>query len=565
MAETVALTMGELDRLQVMSQLAERGLTRRRAAALLGLSERQVRRLYRVFRRDGAKALASRHRGRPSNRQLASATREHALTLVRERYADFGPTFAHQKLTEQHGLAFSVETLRGWMTAAGLWVPRAQRLRRSQPPRPRRAWLGELVQIDGSEHAWFEDRGPVCTLLVYVDDATSRLMELAFAEVESTFDYFRATRRYLERHGKPMAIYSDRLSVFHVHARERAQNLRTARGSHNSRAPCGSSTSTSSARAVPKPRGGSNGPTAPCRTGSSKSCGSAASTIPSPPPRSFPSSWPTTTGASPNRPPWPTTRIARCAPKTTSPSSSPCRRRVASVASSRCTTNAISTCSTTRSPPGDCAGRRWSSAKPRTARSPCASTTACWQLASTRRTTPSSIPASSSSTSISTGSSPSSLRNSSSAMPLASPARSLPAVRRTVSTPARPCGPPPCHPGKAGHLYLGQERTLLLCVERPRHRRTLPLFPIPTFFSGAHIRVGQEPIYASSRDRERGRRTPRKPSSSTLGPSTAVPRTQPNGRRPWQRGRSGRAAPGGRYHPRRRTACAWSDLRRPIM
>ena len=208
--------------LQVMSQLAERRLTRRRAAALLGLSERQVRRLYRAFRRDGAKALASRHRGRPSNRQLASATREHALTLVRERYVDFGPTFAHQKLTEQHGLAFSVETLRGWMTAAGLWVPRAQRLRRSQPPRPRRACLGELVQIDGSEHAWFEDRGPVCTLLVYVDDATSRLMELAFAEVESTFDYFRATREYLEEHGRPMAFYSDRLSVFHVQARERA-------------------------------------------------------------------------------------------------------------------------------------------------------------------------------------------------------------------------------------------------------------------------------------------------------------------------------------------------------
>ena len=108
------------------------------------------------------------------------------------------------------------------MMAAGLWVPRAQRARRSQPPRPRRACLGELVQIDGSEHAWFEDRGPVGTLLVYVDDATSRLMELAFAEVESTFDYFRATRRYLERHGKPMAFYSDRLSVFHVYARDRA-------------------------------------------------------------------------------------------------------------------------------------------------------------------------------------------------------------------------------------------------------------------------------------------------------------------------------------------------------
>jgi hypothetical protein len=109
------------------------------------------------------------------------------------------------------------------MIAAGLWVPRTLRARRSYPPRPRRPCLGELVQLDGSDHAWFEDRGPRCTLLVYVDDATSRLMELCFADVESTFDYFRATRRYLERHGKPMAFYSDRLSVFHVQARDKAQ------------------------------------------------------------------------------------------------------------------------------------------------------------------------------------------------------------------------------------------------------------------------------------------------------------------------------------------------------
>jgi len=177
---------------------------------------------------DRASCHGSKHPPRPPARAL---TRERAGRKPWHFFGENGwriltenlQTFAHQKLTEEHGLAFSVETLRGWMTAAGLWVPRAQRTRRSQPPRPRRACLGELVQIDGSEHAWFEDRGPVCTLLVYVDDATSRLMELAFAEVESTFDYFRATRRYLERHGKPMAFYSDRLSVFHVHKRDTAQ------------------------------------------------------------------------------------------------------------------------------------------------------------------------------------------------------------------------------------------------------------------------------------------------------------------------------------------------------
>jgi homeodomain-containing protein len=220
----LTLSMKELDRLQVMTRIAERRLTRRRAAGLLTISERQVRRLYRVFVQHGAAGLVSRRRGRPSARRLPAATQERALALIRERYADFGPTFAHQKLTEEHALVLSVETLRGWMSTAGLWVPRAQRARRSYPPRERRACGGELVQIDGSDHAWFEDRGPRCTLLVYVDDATSRLMELCFADTESTFDYFRATDRYIARHGKPMAFYSDRLSVFHVYARDKAQS-----------------------------------------------------------------------------------------------------------------------------------------------------------------------------------------------------------------------------------------------------------------------------------------------------------------------------------------------------
>jgi hypothetical protein len=222
----LTLSMQELDRLQVMTQIAERRLTRRRAAELLRLSERQVRRLYDAFVTTGAASLASRRRGRPSGRRLPAATRDQAVALVRDRYADFGPTFAHQKLTEAHRLTLSIETLRGWMIAAGLWVPRTQRARRSYPPRVRRACLGELVQIDGSDHAWFEDRGPRCTLLVYVDDATSRLMELCFADSESTLDYFRATRRYLTHHGKPMAFYSDRHSIFHVQARDRAQGGR---------------------------------------------------------------------------------------------------------------------------------------------------------------------------------------------------------------------------------------------------------------------------------------------------------------------------------------------------
>src|SRR5947207_242988 len=114
----LTLSMKQLDRLQVLTRIAERRLTRRRAAGLLQIGERQVRRLYRAFVQDGAAGLVSRRRDRPSARRLPAATQERALALIRERYADFGPTFAHQKLTEEHALVLSVETLRGWMSAA---------------------------------------------------------------------------------------------------------------------------------------------------------------------------------------------------------------------------------------------------------------------------------------------------------------------------------------------------------------------------------------------------------------------------------------------------------------
>src|SRR6266436_7238204 len=106
-------------------------------------------------------------------------------------------------------------TLRGWMRQAGIWRSRAER-KRIQQPRHRREHIGELVQIDGSEHRWFEDRAATCTLLVFVDDATSRLMELRFVASESTFAYFEALKAYLRRHGKPVAFYSDKHSIFRV-------------------------------------------------------------------------------------------------------------------------------------------------------------------------------------------------------------------------------------------------------------------------------------------------------------------------------------------------------------
>lgn len=206
----------ELDRLEVLQRVLDRRLTQRRAATMLDLGERQVQRLCRALRKHGPAGLVSKKRGLRSNRRLPAALRERALTLVRKRYADFGPTLAQEKLEELHGVHVSVETLRKWMTQDELWVPRALRQRRPHQPRRRRDCLGELVQIDGSPHAWFEDRGPDCTLLVFIDDAASRLMQLSLVESESTFAYFGATRAYLDRHGKPVAFYSDRASVFRV-------------------------------------------------------------------------------------------------------------------------------------------------------------------------------------------------------------------------------------------------------------------------------------------------------------------------------------------------------------
>jgi transposase len=213
------MSQSELSRLQILQRVVERRMTQAAAAHALGLSYRQVKRLMARFRRQGASGLVSGKRGKQGNRRLPAIYTGHVLDLVREHYADFGPTLAREKLLERHGLLIGRETLRGLMRDAGLWHTRAARRKVIQQPRARRQYFGELIQIDGSEHQWFEDRGPYCTVLTYVDDATSRLQMLRFVEGESTFDYMQATKSYIERYGKPVAFYSDKHTVFHVNKR----------------------------------------------------------------------------------------------------------------------------------------------------------------------------------------------------------------------------------------------------------------------------------------------------------------------------------------------------------
>jgi transposase InsO family protein len=184
------------------------------AAAVLGLKRRQVFRLFVRMRAEGASGIVSRKRGRPSNRRHSVALREQIIAIVREHYHDFGPTLAREYLIERHGITVACETLRQLMITAGLWKDRDARRPRPYQPRYRRDCRGELIQVDGSKHWWFEDRGVRCTLLVYIDDATSELMQLKMVESESTFAYMEATREYIEAHGKPVAFYSDKHSVF---------------------------------------------------------------------------------------------------------------------------------------------------------------------------------------------------------------------------------------------------------------------------------------------------------------------------------------------------------------
>ena len=211
----------ELERARVIGAVNEKQLTQREAALQLELSVRQIKNLVRRYREQGEAGLVSRHRGKVSGNRLSEVVREEALTWVRDRYADFGPTLAHEYLTQEHGLAFSVETLRQWMIEDGLWQVHSRRRVRVHPQRERRACFGELVQADGSPHDWFEGRGPVCTLLVFIDDATSELLALRFVPVEDTRGYLGLFLEYVCRYGRPSCLYTDRYSVFRVNQKDR--------------------------------------------------------------------------------------------------------------------------------------------------------------------------------------------------------------------------------------------------------------------------------------------------------------------------------------------------------
>jgi hypothetical protein len=206
--DRVTMSVKELKRVHVIRQVMEKAMTQVKAGTVLGLTVRHIRRLVQRVRREGDLGLVHRGRGQPSNRRMAEPIKAKILRLYAQRYGDFGPTVAAEKLAERHGLTVSAETLRGWLLAKGV-----EHFRRRKRPhrawRARKTYAGELVQLDGSHHDWLEGRGPHCVLLASIDDASSRVWARFYA-YEGTMPAMESLGRYVRRYGMPLALHTDK-------------------------------------------------------------------------------------------------------------------------------------------------------------------------------------------------------------------------------------------------------------------------------------------------------------------------------------------------------------------
>ena len=210
----------ERDRLKVLHEVRQRHITQAQAGAELGMSVRWVRKLLVRLRTWGDGGLRHGLRGRRSNRKTPEAAKRRAVELYRQKkqaklWHDYGPTLAAEELAEQHGIAISRETLRQWLIEAKLWKPHRARVEQAHVWRARRARYGELVQWDTSEHNWLEGRGEKLYLIAMIDDATSRLTA-RFVRHDSTEENLRQLRSYVEQHGRPVSVYTDKASLFQI-------------------------------------------------------------------------------------------------------------------------------------------------------------------------------------------------------------------------------------------------------------------------------------------------------------------------------------------------------------
>ena len=213
MKEVFNMSKQELEKYRVLSAIQNKEISQIKGAEILELTTRQVRNLLGNLNLEGPEGLISKKRGKPSNRCFLPKFKNEVLRIIQQNYLDFGPTLVKEKLFEKHQITISIETLRSWMTEAHYWNPK-QRKRNIHRLRTRKVCFGELIQIDGSHHDWFEGRREKCVLLVFIDDATSKITSLYFAEGESLDAYFTCLEKHINKYGVPRQIYSDRFSVF---------------------------------------------------------------------------------------------------------------------------------------------------------------------------------------------------------------------------------------------------------------------------------------------------------------------------------------------------------------
>jgi len=216
MKGVISMSIKETERITVMDNLIAKLIKQRHASRQLGISVRQIQRMAKRYKREGVAGLTHKSRGKTSNRALSTDQKDQIVALIKKNYADFGPTFASEKLFERDEIVVSKETVRQLMIKEQLWKAHTRKQVVIHTYRERRSCIGELIQADGSPHAWFEERAAPCTLIAYIDDATSRIMDGEFADYEGTFTLFDTTEHYLKTHGKPLFLYVDKHSTFKI-------------------------------------------------------------------------------------------------------------------------------------------------------------------------------------------------------------------------------------------------------------------------------------------------------------------------------------------------------------
>ena len=210
--DIIAMSQKELKRLHVIHKVMEGSLTQVRAAEIISLSERQIRRMVKRIGAEGDKGIQHRSRGRESNRRAPKKLVARVVQLYQGKYQGFGPTLMAEKLREREGIEASKESVRRWLMESGQWQ-KGRKVRTHRQWRERKSCVGEMLQLDGSHHEWFEGRRPTCVLMAYIDDATSKVYG-RFYEYEGTIPAMDSFKRYIRKYGIPMSVYMDKHTTY---------------------------------------------------------------------------------------------------------------------------------------------------------------------------------------------------------------------------------------------------------------------------------------------------------------------------------------------------------------